>query len=364
MANKGTSVLRWIDEPLAAGWSTRAQAWEKLVTDYGLPEVVSARFVGIVVETLVIGREDLRLVTGLRGDEPIYMAICARTDLATYALFQPSQMPIALVVAKDSTQLRTYSRDFLNSKTYPVFRFEILQADAMCYEKLGSSAAEIETDYISVPYLDFPERFDDYFALLSKNFRANFKKQHNKLDALGMAVRISVVTEASEIDTALKLYSNLEMSGWKLGKGTAVNEQTGQFNFYSALLKSYAKIGQAHIAQFWISENGIERLVASDLCIVSDGVAYMLKTAYDETLREHPELSSLSPAALMHKQLFELWIRDYRVTRLEFYGKTLDWHLRWTQQQRPLYHLSVFRNAAALSVFSHVKKIVRRVQAS
>ena len=32
-----------------------------------------------------------------------------------------------------------------------------------------------------------------------------------------------------------------------------------------------------------------------------------------------------------------------RVRRVEFFGRLMDWHRRWTGEQRSLYHLTTFR---------------------
>jgi hypothetical protein len=290
---------------------------------------------------------------------PVVMAIVRESGSLTVELFQPSQMPISLLVARDSESIRECFRRYLNAKLTSPARFELFQLDSRYFPPLGSDHSNIEVEYISIPFVDFPESFEIYFGALSKNLRANCKKQRNALERQGLSCHLRIVTAESEIDEAIKLYSELELSGWKRSMGTAVDESTGQLSLYSNLLRSYARIGQAQIAQLWIVGGETDRLVASDLCIISGKVAYMLKTAYDESLRQYAPLSSISPAALMHQDLFKYWIDELHLERLEFYGKTLEWHLRWTNQERSLYHLSVFRSALTRSTFSAVKKLIR-----
>ena len=140
---------------------------------------------------------------------------------------------------------------------------------------------------------------------------------------------------------------------------TAVSEASGQLDFYKVLFKTYAEKGSAQIVQYWISLAGEDRLVASDLCIVRGDTAYMLKTAYDESLSEHESLSSLSPASLMHQDLFRYWIHERSIKRVEFYGKTMDWHTRWTKQQRPIYHITLFRSKVAQVVVTQIRRVVQ-----
>ena len=168
-----------------------------------------------------------------------------------------------------------------------------------------------------------------------------------------------VIENTVDVSRAIELYSKLELSGWKLQQGTAVNEASGQIDFYKALLGTYAEKGQAQIIQYWISIAGDDRLVASDLCIVREETAYMLKTAYDESLSDHDSLSSLSPASLMHQDLFKYWIHERKIKRVEFYGKTMDWHSRWTKQRRSIYHLTLFRSKLAQVFVSRSRALVQ-----
>jgi hypothetical protein len=353
-------ITEWRDEALSSVWKIRAKDWDGLAKLYGLPEIVGARFVEAVVTTLAPQHGRLRLLTGLRDSVPVVMAIVHRTDLLTIELFQPSQMPISLLVAQDSKSVRRCFHEYLNSKLMRPMRFELLQMDSKHFAQLGSDECNIEVDYVSIAYVDFPSKFETYYELLSKNLRANCRKQRNTLARNGLSCRLEIVREAERIEQAVKQYSELELSGWKRSEGTAVDESSGQLSFYNRLLTNFAEIGQAQVVQLWISGDGFDRLVASDLCIVSGKVAFMLKTAYDEELKQHESLSSISPAALMHQDLFRYWIDELHVERLEFYGKTLDWHLRWTNQERVLYHLSVFQSARARTTFSKVKKFVHR----
>jgi Acetyltransferase (GNAT) domain len=360
MPSAATDNLSWSDEPLQDAWPTRYINWETLATRYAHPEVVSAEFVDAVVRTLARNQTTLRLLTCSQNSQPVFMAIGQLVNFYTFSLFQPSQTPVALVLAKDGVALRELSQKYIRTKFLTVFRFEIFQVDSKHYEWSETTSTVVKFEHIQVPYVDFPACYEDYFLTLSKNFRANCRKQRNKLEALGITSRFAIVSEPSEIDQALDMYSELEVNGWKLRKGTAVDESTGQLEFYRTLLKSYANSGRTHIAQLWVIENEVERLVASDLCIIRAKTAFMLKTAYDESLRDHETLSSLTPAALMHEELFRHWIDNCGIARLEFYGKTLDWHLRWTDQQRPLYHLSIFRSKLARSIFFGIKDLLKR----
>ena len=88
--------------------------------------------------------------------------------------------------------------------------------------------------------------------------------------------------------------------------------------------------------QIWALKLG-EQVVAVDLCIQSRGTLVILKTAYD------PEYRSFSPAFLLKQDAFEQIFQEGEIERIEFYGRLMEWHTRWTEQARVLYHLNLYR---------------------
>ena len=45
----------------------------------------------------------------------------------------------------------------------------------------------------------------------------------------------------------------------------------------------------------------------------------------------------------MRQDQFRAWWDEGRYRRIEFYGKTLEWHTRWTDTERTLYHATAYR---------------------
>ncbi len=46
---------------------------------------------------------------------------------------------------------------------------------------------------------------------------------------------------------------------------------------------------------------------------------------------------------LMRQEAFRRIFADTRVRRIEFYGKVMDWHTKWTREIRTMYHLNCYR---------------------
>jgi hypothetical protein len=116
------------------------------------------------------------------------------------------------------------------------------------------------------------------------------------------------------------------------------------------MLQRYCATGSA---QVWQLKFG-DRVVAVDLCIEQGSTLVILKTAYD------PEVRSVSPAFLLKQEAFKRVFDEGRVRRIEFYGRRMEWHTRWTEQVRTLYHANLYRWALVPLVHAQVKRWIGR----
>jgi hypothetical protein len=129
-------------------------------------------------------------------------------------------------------------------------------------------------------------------------------------------------------------YGRLESAGWKAGSGSAVDAANAQGRFYTQMLEAFARVGGARVYRYWFGD----QLVAMDLCIHERDCIVILKTAYDESVP-----ANLSPALLMREEAVRGLFDDGRFARIEFYGRVMEWHTRWTDAVRTLYHLNLYR---------------------
>jgi len=134
-------------------------------------------------------------------------------------------------------------------------------------------------------------------------------------------------------------YGRLESSGWKAGKGTAVSADNAQGRYYRAMLEALASRNagsriSSSIYRYYFNE----QLVAMDLCVEDAGSIVVLKTSYDESVP-----SNWSPTLLMREEATRALFDAGRFARIEFYGRVMDWHLRWTDEVRTMYHVNYYR---------------------
>lgn len=153
----------------------------------------------------------------------------------------------------------------------------------------------------------------------------------NKLDREGIEVRLKRITDPNLVDRTITEYGTLETAGWKAKKGTAVNIEDHQGKFYRDLLKNFCSANKGRIYKLLYND----KLVAMDICIEDSKRIIILKTTFDESIKK------TSPSILMKKLYFRDIFSERKVNDIEFYGRLMDWHKRFTGEIRQLYHVNV-----------------------
>jgi hypothetical protein len=88
-----------------------------------------------------------------------------------------------------------------------------------------------------------------------------------------------------------------------------------------------------------------------DLCIEGGPSLVILKTAYDESIK------SLSPAFLMRQDQFRQLFDEGRLRQVEFFGRVMEWHTRWTDRSRTLYHLTAYRWPLLQTIHEYLQQV-------
>ena len=189
-------------------------------------------------------------------------------------------------------------------------------------------------DYIDTARISVDGDFSAWWEARGKNLKSNLKKQRNRLAAAAIATRMEVWRDGGRMAQAVLDYGRLESSGWKGRAGSAVAAGNEQGRFYTRMLEAFCGAGRASVYRYYF---GAE-LVAMDLCIEEGDCIVILKTAYDETVPKQ-----YSPAFLMREEACRQLFEAGAVRRIEFYGRVMEWHTRWTDEVRTMYHLNHYR---------------------
>ncbi|HEY1397265.1 GNAT family N-acetyltransferase [Roseateles sp.] len=330
-------ALRWSLVPLpdAAAFAPHAAAWDALQARVaGLPFLESA-FLAPLLKVFGTGRERLALLGDPKA--PRAAAIVTPAGTAQWATFQPSQLPLGAWLSPAGEPLEPLADGLLRALPLPALALGLTQIDSLFHPRGADNARWRGQDYIDTAWVDLTGDFETYWEARGKNLRTNLKKQQKKLDTAGTATRLECLTRPEDVAPALTTYGRLEASGWKGSEGTAIAPGHPQYEFYRAMLEGFARAGRVRLYQYWFDD----AVVAMDLCIESGGKIVILKTAYDEAHK------AVSPSTLMRQlqfqQLFDAAAAGGPIRRIEFYGKVMEWHTRWTAEARPVYHATLYR---------------------
>lgn len=269
-----------------------------------------------------------------RQGDTLAMALVAPAGRAAWATLQPSQAPLGLWLMAPDEPLAPLLASLLRALPGLPLVFGLTQADPMLLPR-PPDAPDLRTlDYIDTARVTLAGGFDAYWHARGKNLRGNLRKQRARLEREGVAPRLEIVRAPEAMAAAVSQYGELESSGWKSGQGTAVHAENAQGRYYRAMLEALAARGAASVYRYWFGE----RLVAMDLCVEDVGSIVVLKTAYDESVG-----AGLSPTLLMREEACRRLFDEGRFARLEFYGRVMEWHLRWTEEVRTMYHINYYR---------------------
>lgn len=314
-------MMKWTVTP-AANFPAHAARWDALQGCHVAAPMLQADFVAALLDAFGTGDALLALCDDA-------MAIVVPHGRGSWATFQPAQAPLGLWIARPGLDQAAAMASLLRALPGVGLVLGLTQLDPLL-----SPAPDDAIDYIQTARITVAGSFDDYWAGRGKNLRANLKKQRAKLAADGIDVRLAISTEPGAMMDAVADFGRLESAGWKAQAGTAVHLDNAQGHFYSRMLAAFAARGAASVYRYWFGE----QLVAMDLCIRQGDCIVVLKTAYDEHVPK-----TYSPALLMREEAVRGLFDAPGTARIEFYGKVMEWHTRWTEEVRTLYHVNLYR---------------------
>jgi CelD/BcsL family acetyltransferase involved in cellulose biosynthesis len=286
------------------------------------------------------------------GATVLALAVIERQSALAWRTAKLDNAPLGLWLADPAIDLTATLGALLRALPGLPLLVSLTGLDPALTPRPADGGATRTLDHFATPAITITDRFEPWFATLSKNLRHNLRRQARRLAEAGTAVEIRCLERPDEMADAVERYAELEASGWKSQAGTAVVPGSAQADFYRRLLERFAARGEAQVWQ--ILYDG--RVVASDLCLSRAGITVILKTAYNEALVDN----HTSPAQLLRRAMFETLFDRPEARGIEFLGPLKQWHKSWTDEQRQLYHLNRYRWA----VLPGLKALVERLRAA
>ncbi len=329
--SRGGSGMKWTLVP-ARDFGASSARWDALHERLKASPLLAAGFVAPLIAQFGTGRE--LLASCEHHGRNVALAVVAPQGRVSWASFQPPQAPIGLWMQEPDADTQALLATLLAALPGMPLILGLTQCDPAVMMRPPDSGSTRTLDYIDTARITLDGSFEAYWQARGKNLRANLKKQRARLEKDGVATRMEITRDAAGVEAALRDYGRLESAGWKAGGGTAVDADNVQGHYYRAMLEDFCTRGAGAIYRYWFDS----RLVAMDLCIEDAHQIIVLKTTYDETVAH-----GLSPALLMREEALRALFAQGRFARLEFYGKVMEWHTRWTDEIRTLYHVNHYR---------------------
>lgn len=336
-------AISWSNFPAASlsGDQSLMHAWDNLNAARERLLFLDARVISIALD--VFGNNNERLLVGRKSGRIVCMLILVPQGKFRWISFQPSQIPLGAWVADAGLSPLEITRSLCRGPLGLCLSVSLTQMDPLLTVREADESDSETADYIETGWIDIAGSFDEYWAARGKNLRQNMKKQRNKLQAEGLETRMLTLTAQEDMAAVIERYGSLESIGWKSGRGTAIHHDNDQGRFYRAILEYAATANEAIVFEYYFGD----RLVAMNLCLLRDGILVILKTTYDESVP-----SAFSPAFLLQQDELIQFFGEGKIIRVEYYGRLMDWHTKWTDKKRTLFHLTTFR-------FSAIKRLAQ-----
>lgn len=339
LSHETPESMTWTLHPIAQ-FPQFADRWDSLAqTRPGTPFLETA-FLQPALETFGNGQELLCLCH--TNGQLSAATIVQRGPKGMWQTFQPSQLPLGAWVSNEGVDLASTASTLVAKLPGLTLGLGVTQLDPRFQPRPQDSASLRTQDYIDTAWVAIDGTFDAYWEARGKNLRQNTRKQRNKLQTEGTTTRLECVTTAADVPQAIADYGALESAGWKTADGTAIHPDDAQGKFYQKMLKNFCSLGRGRIYRYWFGD----KVVAMDLCVCDSTTIVILKTTYDESYKQ------VSPSTLMRQDEFQQLFDEAKFQRIEFYGKVMEWHTRWTLNARTVYHANAYRHALVLRLLN------------
>jgi len=230
------------------------------------------------------------------------------------------------------------------------------QAEHLRAEAVAQGYRVIQRTLQRSPFVPIEGDWETYQRQLGKGFRDDLERTRRHLFARGrVSFEVSSGQGPDELLELLEQGFEVEASGWKGARGTAIRSRPLDRGFYTEVARWAAARGWLRLA--FLRLDG--RALAFDFCLEHAGVHYLIKTGYDPAYRE------LGPGKLLRVEMLARAFRE-GLRSYELLGACEPWKLRWTSATRPRELVQAFRPSALglldWSLFQHGRPLAKRIR--
>jgi CelD/BcsL family acetyltransferase involved in cellulose biosynthesis len=194
--------------------------------------------------------------------------------------------------------------------------------------------------HMESPWLALPASADELLASVSRKLRSQTRQFRRRLEGEGrLALR---TVHGPEHDGDLERFLELEASGWKGERGTAIRSDPRSVRLYRGFARAAAERG-------WLRLHLLEldgTPVAGDLSCVVGGGEHLLKTAFDE---RH---ARLSPGLVLRAEVLGAAIAE-GLSFYDFLGGPDHYKMRWATELRERLVVHAYRGVPGAGAYAY-----------
>lgn len=210
----------------------------------------------------------------------------------------------------------------------------IFLADALTAAGLAVDRRE----RFQVGQIEISHDWPAYQASWSSNHRHQMKRMEKRARKEGeLKLVIHREIAPAQIEPLLRRGFEVERSGWKGDRGTAVLNSPDVFQFYCRQATDLVRRGQLQLTFLELSG----RPIAFEFGWNAKGVYCSPKVGYDEEFR------NLTPGQLLRHQLLDRFFSDPQQRLFDFVGPLADATSKWMTRSYPVGRFVVAKNAKA-----------------
>lgn len=270
------------------------------------------------------GDRELRICAVWRGEELAAVLPLCRRGRRLEAMANV-HTPVFRPLSRDGEALETLLDEVFHASGGEL-TLAAVPAEEPTLGDLRSAAARagrllVEEPQHTSPIVETVGSWEDYRSRMKSRWSSSERKARKM--AREHAARFELVIPPVELDEQLRRGLAVEGSGWKGRSGTAIESSPATLAFYRSIAASFARRGELRLSEIVLDG----RIAAFDLCLLSAGRLYLLKTGYDES--HH----SLSPGLVLRQltveRCFELGLDAH-----ELLGDDSEWKRRFATTSR------------------------------
>ncbi len=280
------------------------------------------------------GRGRLAILTATRDGRLVGVAPLYRHHGALLALANVHSPHFAFLATDASVRRSLAEAVFAGNPLHTAVCFADAEEGSMAETERVARTAGRRLLTITIqrsPYVEIRGAWEEYEVALSSKFVRDLHRRRRQLESHG-EVTVEIADGSEDLDALLVTAFDLEASGWKEQRGTAIVSSPATRRFYEEVARWAASRGILRLAFLRVGD----RRIAFEYALEDAGRWYFLKGGVD------PEMRRFGAGKLLVHDLLERAFRAGLVS-FEFLGADEEWKRDWKPAYRELRLQHTFR---------------------